>query len=63
MPPDDEPLLGWETLAAQRPRQDGVREEYLDAFGQRDINRACDWTSHIGRTYWDDILFISRVTE
>ncbi|KAJ5551559.1 hypothetical protein N7461_006257 [Penicillium sp. DV-2018c] len=52
-PPDeeqaaDEPLLEWETPAAQRPGRDDTRIEEPDALGLRDIDRAQDWSPFTG---------------
>jgi ATP-dependent DNA helicase PIF1 len=46
---DDEPLADFEAFARRRPACDDMTCSFTDNLGSRELDRAYDWTSHIGR--------------
>jgi hypothetical protein len=56
---DDGPQASWQVLAAELPNRHPDRVEDLNLLGHRDIDRAYDWSSHVGKypeldsDWWD----------
>jgi ATP-dependent DNA helicase PIF1 len=59
----DEPLADFELFARRRPRDD-LTCSFTDDLGSRELDRAYDWTSHVGRDIitpedWDQFKLLN----
>jgi len=46
---DEQPLADFEAFARRRPQEDLTRIDLLDSLGSREMDRAYDWSLHVGR--------------
>jgi len=50
-PEEEEPLGSFEAFARRRPQDKRIVESRLSELGLRGIDRAYDWSSHVGKYY------------
>ena len=65
MTSSDEPLADFEVFARRRPGNDDLTCSFTDDLGSRDLDRAYDWTSHVGRDIttpeaWDQFKLLNH---
>jgi hypothetical protein len=65
---DDEPLADFEAFARRRPYNDDLTCSFTDDLGSRDLDRAYDWTSHVGRDIttveaWDQFKLLNHIEQ
>jgi PIF1-like helicase len=65
---DDEPLADFEAFARRRPGRDDLTCSFTDDLGSRDLDRAYDWTSHVGRNMttaeaWDQFKLLHHAEQ
>jgi ATP-dependent DNA helicase PIF1 len=63
----DEPLADFELFARRRPRDD-LTCSFTDDLGSRELDRAYDWTSHVGRDTttpedWDQFKLLNHTEQ
>jgi ATP-dependent DNA helicase PIF1 len=63
----DEPLADFEVFARRRPRDD-LTCSFADDLGSRELDRAYDWTSHVGRDTttpeaWDQFKLLNHTEQ
>jgi ATP-dependent DNA helicase PIF1 len=61
----DEPLADFELFARRRPRNDDLTCSFTDDLGSRELDRAYNWTSHVGRDIttpeaWDQFKLLNH---
>jgi ATP-dependent DNA helicase PIF1 len=64
---DAEPLADFELFARRRPRDD-LTCSFTDDLGSRDLDRAYDWTSHVGHNIttpdeWDQFMLLNHTEQ
>jgi hypothetical protein len=47
--PDEHPLADFEAFARRKPWEDFTSIDFIDSLGTRDMDRAYDWSPHVGR--------------
>jgi hypothetical protein len=65
---DNEPLADFEVFARRRPCNDNLTCSFTDDLGSRDLDRAYDWTSHVGRDTttpeaWDQFKLLNHTEQ
>lgn len=65
---DNGPLADFEVFARRRPGNDDLTCSFTDNLGSRDLDRAYDWTSHVGRNTitpedWDQFKLLNHTEQ
>jgi ATP-dependent DNA helicase PIF1 len=65
---DNGPLADFEVFARRRPGNEDLTCSFTDNLGSRDLDRAYDWTSHVGRNTitpedWDQFKLLNHTEQ